>query len=108
MLLAAFTRRELGVEAMNAYRVLRFAPFAIADGGTAPLSRLSVPYTPFSLTTHLDALYGLFMVTIMMLTILITALVIAWIAIRRNGALAHTKTSVVRASTRNLFAKKRR
>jgi hypothetical protein len=77
VLLAWFTRNELGSAADNAYRVLRFAPFAIADGGTAPLSRLSVPYTPFSLTTHLDALYGLFMATVVMITFLVMSLCIA-------------------------------
>jgi hypothetical protein len=86
VLLAAFTRYELGGGA-HSYRVLRFAPFALADGGTAPLSRLSVPLTPMSCDTHGDALLGLTLATLLILALMMTSLGIAWAAIRMTGAL---------------------
>jgi hypothetical protein len=88
---AAFTRYELGPTARESYSVLRFGPFAVADSGTAPLSRLSVPYTPLSLTTHTDALYGLFLATFVLLALLVLSVAVAWVAIRHNGALPHPK-----------------
>src|SRR5258708_6338236 len=87
ILMAAMTRFDLGAEAANSYRVLRYAPFALADGGTAPLSRLSVPLSPISMTTHVDALGGLFISTLLIIALLVVSLNIAWIAIRRAGAL---------------------
>jgi hypothetical protein len=100
-LFAAFTRYELGAEASNSYRVLRFAPFAIADSGTAPLSRLAVPYTPLSMTTHADALYGLTLAVLVLIVLLAAALVVAWVAIRRSGALPHPRYRVAGNSFRN-------
>jgi hypothetical protein len=91
VLMAAFTRYDLGSAATSSYRVLRHAPFAVADSGTAPLSRLSVPYTPLSYTTHADALYGLTMATIVLIVMLVGALLVAWVAIRRSGALPHAR-----------------
>jgi hypothetical protein len=67
--------------------VLRFAPFALADGGTAPLSRLSVPLTPMSCDTHGDALVGLTLATLLILALMVISLGIAWAAIRLTGAL---------------------
>ncbi len=94
VLSAAFTRYELGSESSSSYRVLRFAPFAVADSGTAPLSRLSVPYTPMSYLTHADALSGLFMATLVLVVLLVVSLLIAWWAIRRSGALPHQRAVV--------------
>lgn len=88
---AAFTRHELGDQATSTYRVFRFAPFAIADSGTSPLSRLSVPYTPLSTMTHADALSGLVLATVVLILFLVCSLLAAWIAIRRNGALPYKK-----------------
>jgi len=88
ILFAGLTRYDLGAEAANSYRVLRYAPFALADAGTAPLSRLSVPLTPLSMTTHVDALSGLFFSTLLLVVLLVISLNIAWIAIRRAGALS--------------------
>lgn len=90
VLLAAFTRYELGSGA-HSYRVLRFAPFALADGGTAPLSRLSVPLTPMSCDTHGDALVGLTLATLLILALMVVSLGIAWAAIRLTGALPATR-----------------
>ncbi len=87
LLFAVFTRYELGAGSTDSYRVLRFAPFAIADGGTAPLSRLSVPRTPISTITHVDALGGLFLSTALIIGLLLIALGVAWVAIRLAGAL---------------------
>src|SRR2546430_8335683 len=69
ILFAAFTRYELAGESSNSYAVLRFGPFGIADSGTAPLSRLSVPYTPLSTITHGDALYGLSLATVVLIVL---------------------------------------
>ncbi len=82
----AFTRYELGGGA-HPYRVLRFAPFAIADGGTSPISRLAVPLTGYSRITHVDALGGLFLAALALVVMLVIALMVAWLAIRLTGAL---------------------
>lgn len=95
MVFAAFTRYELGSMSSYSYRVLRFGPFAIADSGTAPLSRLSVPYTRFSITTHVDALYGLSLATLVLIVLLVGSVTAAWIAIRRTGALPHPKPPTI-------------
>ncbi len=105
-LFAAFTRYDLGSESSNAYRVLRFGPFAVADSGTAPLSRLSVPYTPLSYTTHVDALYGLSLATVVLIVLLFAALIVAWAAIRRSGALPHDKCADKYAAAGNWFRNK--
>lgn len=89
---AAFTRYELG--ATSTYRVFRYAPFAIADSGTSPLSRLAVPFTPLSYLTHLDALSGLAMATIMLLLFLGVSSFVAWRSIRRSGALPEPETVI--------------
>lgn len=98
MLLVAFTRYQLGGGA-HSYAVLRFAPFTIADGGTAPLSRLSVPLTPMSCDTHGDALLGLAFATLLIFALLVGSLVVAWAAIRLTGALPATRRTVVKNIT---------
>ncbi|MCC7450941.1 MAG: hypothetical protein IT324_26230 [Anaerolineae bacterium] len=82
----AFTRYELGGGA-HPYRVLRFAPFAIADGGTSTISRLSVPLTGYSQITHIDALGGLVLAALSLVVMIVVALMVAWLAIRLTGAL---------------------
>jgi len=82
----AFTRYELGNRA-HPYAVLRFAPFAIADGGTSTISRLSVPLTGYSQITHVDALGGLVLVVLALVAMIVVALMVAWLAIRLTGAL---------------------
>ncbi len=88
---AAFTRHELGPGATS-YSVFRFTVFAIADSGTSPLTRLSVPFTRYSYTTHFDALPGLALATVVLIVMLIVSLLVAWIAIRRSGALPYAES----------------
>ncbi|MEP7288330.1 MAG: hypothetical protein ABI947_21475 [Chloroflexota bacterium] len=94
-LFAVFTRQELGTEATYAYSVLRFAPFSLADAGTASISRLAVPYMPWSysegFSTHIDALSGLALATALLIVLLTISLLGAWAAIRMTGALPHPK-----------------
>lgn len=88
-LFAAFTRYELG--AATPWRMMRFAPFALADGGTSPLYQLILPVLPWTRNRHIDALPGLFLATLLILLTLGIALTIAFVAIRRTGALPHPK-----------------
>lgn len=85
ILFGAFTRYEVATG--MAYRVLRFPYLSLADGGTAPLYLLSLPYTYRTQTVHLDALPSVLMAGVLLGGMLVAALLIAWWAIRRDGAL---------------------
>lgn len=86
ILFGAFTRYEVATG--MAYRVLRFPYLSLADGGTAPLYLLSLPYTYRTQTVHIDALPSILMVSVMLGGMLLISLAAAWWAIRRDGALA--------------------
>jgi hypothetical protein len=86
-LFAVLTRYELGP--VPAFRAVRYAPFAIADSGTSPLSVLALPRLPWNTTIRIDAIYGLFLAAVVLVIILFCSLFVAWIAIRRAGALPH-------------------
>lgn len=79
------------------YEVLRYAPFALADGGTAPISRLMVPLIPWSydplrsFSTHVDALLGLSYAIALIVMLLVGSYFMAWMAIRSTGALPEAK-----------------
>jgi hypothetical protein len=85
VLFGAFTRYEVATG--MAYRVLRFPYLSLADGGTAPLYLLSLPYTYRTQTVHLDALPSILMAGVLLGGMLVVALLVAWWAIRRDGAL---------------------
>ncbi len=89
ILFAAFTRYDIG--AAPSYRLLRYAPFALADGGTSPLYQLVLPLMPWTQGRHVEALPGLFYATALIAALLIVALIVAFVAIRRTGALPHPK-----------------
>ncbi|MBL8153314.1 MAG: hypothetical protein JNM70_03945 [Anaerolineae bacterium] len=86
-LFAAFTRYEVG--AAPSWRVLRFPYLGLADSGTAPLYQLSLPLTGWTQDAHAGALPGLLMVMLLLATLTIGGLLVAWWAIRRDGALPH-------------------
>ena len=85
VLFGAFTRYEVATG--MAYRVLRFPYLSLADGGTAPLYLLSLPYSYRTQTVHLDALPSVLMAGVLLSGMLVTALLVTWWAIRRDGAL---------------------
>ncbi len=86
ILFGAFTRYEVATGV--GYRVLRFPYLSLADGGTAPLYLLTLPYTYRTQTVHMDALPGVLMVVMMLSGMLVLSLTVTWWAIRRDGALA--------------------
>jgi hypothetical protein len=88
-LFAAFTRYEIG--AVPSYRLLRFTPFALADGGTSPLYQLVLPLMPWTQGRHFEALPGLFLAMALIAVLLVAALGVAFVAIRMTGALPHPK-----------------
>jgi len=92
-LFAAFTRYEVGMG--PSWRVLRFTPLALADSGSAPLYQLSLPLTSWTVGTHEDALAGLFLAAGLLIVLLVSALLVAWGAIRAAGALPQPTPSQV-------------
>lgn len=87
-----FTRYEIGVG--PSWRVLRFPPLALADGGSAPLYQLMLPTSTWTMTAHVDALPGLALATVLLAAFLVAALLVCWRAIRRSGALPHPKVAL--------------
>ncbi len=85
-LFAGFTRYEIGNGPY--WRVLSFPVLSLADAGTGPLWQLALPLTGWTRETHLSALPGLIMATVLLLIILIVSLTATWWAIRRDGALS--------------------
>ena len=85
VLFGAFTRYEVATG--MAYRVLRFPYLSLADGGTAPLYLLALPYTYRTQTVHAEALPGILMVGVMLGSMTLISLAVVWWAIRRDGAL---------------------
>jgi hypothetical protein len=92
-LFAALTRYEIGTA--PTWRVMRFTPFALADGGTAPLYQLVLPVMSWTRGRHEEALPGLLLATGLIVVLVIVALVVAFVAIRRTGALPHQKQSAL-------------
>lgn len=86
ILFGAFTRYEVGTGRL--FRVLRFPYLSLADGGTAPLYMLTLPYSFRTQTVHLDALPSVLMAGVLLGGMLVVALAVTWWAIRRDGALA--------------------
>lgn len=86
ILFGAFTRYEVATG--MAYRVLRFPYLSLADGGTAPLYLLSLPYSYRMQTAHIDALPSILMAVVLLSGMLVGSLLVTWWAIRRDGALA--------------------
>lgn len=87
-LFAGFTRYEIGNGPY--WRVLSFPALSLADAGTGPLWQLALPLTGWTRMTHVNALPGLAMATLMLTVLLGAALIATWWAIRRDGALATT------------------
>ncbi|MBL8160799.1 MAG: ABC transporter permease subunit, partial [Anaerolineae bacterium] len=69
ILFAGFTRYEVG--AAPSWRVLRFPPLSLADGGSASLYQLVLPETNWTFGTHSNALPGLLMVAVMLSAMLL-------------------------------------
>ncbi len=90
LLFAAFTTYEVGWSL--SWRVMRYPPMAMADGGSAPLFQLVQPLTLFTLDNHSTALYGLAAVGIMLTGMIVVSLMAAWWAICNAGALPHPDT----------------
>jgi hypothetical protein len=88
VLFGAFTRYEVATGA--GFRVLRFPWLSLADGGTAPLYLLTLPYSFRTQTVHMDALPSVLMAGVLLGGMLIVALLVTWWAIRRAGALQAT------------------
>lgn len=79
------TRQQVGIG--PSWRILRATPLAVADGGSAALYQLVLPYTTWTTTAHTSALSGILLSTALLLGLLVVALLAAWVAIRRSGAL---------------------
>ncbi len=90
LLFAAFTTYEVGWSL--SWRVMRYPPMAMTDGGSAPLFQLVQPLTLFTLDNHSTALYGLAAVGIMLTGMIVVSLIVAWWAICDAGALPHPDT----------------
>lgn len=90
ILFAASTRYEIG---SFSYRWWGYTPFALADGGTSPIMRLVLPLIPWTHNQHFEAVPGLLLSLLMTVAFLLIALTTAWIAIRRMGALPHSRHS---------------
>jgi hypothetical protein len=88
-LFAAFTRYEMGDA--PSWRILRFTPLALGDGGTAPLYQLSLPVTGWTVTAHASALPGLAMVSALLMVYLVVSLWVARRTIRLSGALSESE-----------------
>lgn len=88
ILFAGFTRYEVG--AAPSWRVLRFPPLSLADGGSAALYQLALPLSNWTYSAHSSALPGVLLVTGMLSAMLLLALLVAWRAIRAAGALPHS------------------
>ncbi len=89
VIFAAFTRYEVG--SAPSWRILRFSPLAIGDGGTSPLYQLSLPITTWTTTAHQNALPGLLGATLLLTVILGLSLWVALKAIRQSGALTQAE-----------------
>lgn len=72
----------------QSWRVLRFTPMALADGGTAALSRMVAPLMPWSRgTTHSEALASLLTATVFFVGLTVISLLVCRAAVKRAGAL---------------------
>lgn len=87
ILFAAITRYE--VDDGPFWRVLRFTPLALADGGSAPLYQLILPRTAWTMSAHQAALPGILLAVGLLVILLVVALAVAQSAIQRAGALPH-------------------
>lgn len=96
VLFGAFTRYEVGLG--PSWRVLRFMPLAVADGGSAPLYQLSLPLTYWTPTAHVDALSGILLAGLLLFSMMSVALVVTWFAIRQAGALPEARVQRVGAA----------
>ena len=85
-LFAGFTRYEIGNGPY--WRVLGFPVMSLADAGTGPLWQLALPSTSWTRDTHVSALPGLVMATVLLLIFMAVSLILTWWAIKRDGALA--------------------
>lgn len=74
---------------------------ALADSGSALLYQLSLPLTSWTVNAHEDALPGIFLAALLLATLLLTALWIAWAAIRAAGALPDSTPTPTPALSRN-------
>jgi hypothetical protein len=88
ILFAAFTRTQ--IDDAPFYRLMRFTPLALADGGSSPLYQLVMPRTLWTAAVHQSALPGVVLAVSLLLLLLAIALVIAQYAIRVSGAMPHS------------------
>ena len=85
VIFAAFTQYEVGSARFG--RLLRFPYLALADGGSAPLYQLVLPYTPRTQTAHIEALPSLGMVMLLLLAFIVVSMAVTWWSVRTAGAL---------------------
>jgi hypothetical protein len=93
-LFAAFTRYEVGTTSISryaTYRMMRYPLFSLADSGTAAISQLVMPVIARFGAPAQDAFGGLLLAAGLLLVLLGTSLLAAWVAIRMTGALPHPK-----------------
>ena len=86
VLFALFTRYE--VDDGPFYRILRFTPLALADGGSAPLYQLVLPLTAWTQTAHQAALPGISLAVGLLVVMVLVSLLVAQTAIQSAGALS--------------------
>jgi hypothetical protein len=85
VIFGTLTEAEVGLN--SPWRVLSFAPLALADGGTAPLHQLVMPLSSWTMTAHTDALSGIGLSVMLLLVLLAGALWFASVSLRWAGAL---------------------
>lgn len=78
--------RDGTVDFTNPYSIFIHTGTALADMGTSPLSRLTVPYMAWARTTHANAILGLGAAYAAILVLLVVALLTAYLGLRRRGA----------------------
>lgn len=78
--------RDGTVDFANPYSIFIHTGTALADMGTAPLSRLTVPYMAWARTTHANAIVGLSAAYLAILALLLLALLTAYLGLRLRGA----------------------
>jgi hypothetical protein len=78
----------------NPYAIFTHSATSMADLGTSAISRLAAPYMLWSVTTHMDAVYGLILAYLLGLTLLFGAVIGGLLAIRLSGARSLPKPDV--------------
>jgi hypothetical protein len=83
---ATVALRDGTVDFSNPYAIFIHTGMALADMGTSPLSRLTVPYMAWARTTHGNALVGLAAAYLASLLLLFGGVYVGYLGLRLRGA----------------------